>query len=137
MNSFLYGFLIPFIIALLSGMGVGGGGLFMIYLTFITQMEQMTLQGINLIFFLFASGASLILHLQGRKIYFGAVAVMIMFGVIGSVLGSMCASLFDGRYLRYIFAAMLIASGIYSFFSSPNEKEVKKRKKRLDATKDA
>ena len=44
-----------FIIALLSGMGIGSGGLFVIYLTFMTNADQLSAQGANLLFFLFSS----------------------------------------------------------------------------------
>ena len=42
-----------FFAAMLSAMGVGGGGLLVIYLTEILGMEQRCAQGINLLFFLY------------------------------------------------------------------------------------
>ena len=47
-----------FIIALLSGMGIGSGGLLVIYLTLLEKVPQLTAQGINLLFFIFASASS-------------------------------------------------------------------------------
>ena len=41
-----------FLLSALSGMGVGGGGLFVIYLAFATDMPQLSAQGANLLFFL-------------------------------------------------------------------------------------
>ena len=44
-------FIVGVFAAALSGTGVGGGGLFIIYLSFAKDMAQGVMQGINLIFF--------------------------------------------------------------------------------------
>ena len=41
-----------FLIAVLSGLGVGSGGLLVIYLTLVEKVPQLTAQGTNLIFFI-------------------------------------------------------------------------------------
>ena len=110
------GFFIALIIAALSGMGVGGGGLFALYLKFISDAEQLQIQATNLIFFLFASGAALSVHLRQRQIYPLAIAVSLAFGLIGSILGSLLALYVDGALLGKIFGGMMIGAGIYSFF---------------------
>ena len=54
-------------VAMLAGVGVGGGGLLVIYLTLAVTMPQLEAQGINLLFFIAASlGASILNLLQGR-----------------------------------------------------------------------
>ena len=55
------------IIAVLSGMGVGSGGLLVLYLTMVRDTPHLTAQGLNLLFFIFASGASLCIHLTRRQ----------------------------------------------------------------------
>ncbi len=110
--------IVAFIIAVLSGMGVGGGGLFVIYLALFTDIPQLQIQGINLAFFLFSSTASLTVHLTGRKIFWSAVAVMSLSGIIGALWGSMLSTNIDQELLRKIFGAMLIISGILSLKSS-------------------
>ena len=110
-------FFIALIIAALSGMGVGGGGLFALYLKYFSDYSQISVQTINLLFFLFASGAALLVHLQKRKIYFAAVGIMILFGSAGSLLGSAIALNIEGSLLSKLFGAMMIAAGVYSFFS--------------------
>ena len=42
-----------FIIAILSGMGIGSGGLFTIWLTAVAGTTQLAAQGLNLLFFLY------------------------------------------------------------------------------------
>ena len=49
------GVIVGTLIALLSGMGVGGGGLFAVYLSMFTDIPQLSVQGYNLLFFLFSA----------------------------------------------------------------------------------
>ena len=58
-----------FVFAVLSGLGVGGGGLLVIYLALFTDVAQLSAQGINLLFFIFSCGASMLVHLSKRKIF--------------------------------------------------------------------
>ena len=101
-----------FLIAVLSGMGVGGGGLFVIYLSLLTDTPQLIAQGMNLLFFLFSAGASVTVHLQKRQIYFAAVSIMAGAGILGSLLGAYTASFVNQALLRKIFGVMLVISGI-------------------------
>ena len=110
------GFVIAFIIAALSGMGVGGGGLFALWLKLFSDHSQIQVQALNLIFFFFSAGAALIIHLQRRQIYALPVALMICFGLLGSALGSSLALVINGAILGKIFGAMMIGAGLYSFF---------------------
>lgn len=105
-----------FLIAALSGMGIGSGGLFVIYLTFVSEAPQLTAQGMNLMFFLFSSGAALIIHLQKRKILWGAVLLLTVGGVFGAVAGSFVAGLLTTSMIRKIFGGMLLVSGAIALF---------------------
>lgn len=110
--------IVAFVISALSGLGVGGGGLFVIYLALFTSTPQLTVQGINLAFFLFSASASLIIHLQKRRIFFLAVCVMSLFGIVGAVAGSFFSAWIEESLLRKAFGVMLIFSGSMSFFKA-------------------
>lgn len=107
----LFLFLSSLLIAALSGMGMGGGGLMAVLLRMLGAESQLGVQTVNLLCFIFSSGASLCVHLQSRRIYGVAVAILLLFGVIGTLLGSSLALLLDGGILRRIFGGMLILSG--------------------------
>ena len=109
-------FLISLVLAFLSGMGVGGGGLFALYLKFFQSLGQIEVQTLNLIFFLFAAGAALAVHLLKRRIYFLPVCIMIGSGVVGSLLGSGIALSINSDILGKIFGAMLIFTGVFTLF---------------------
>ena len=110
--------IVSFIISILSGMGVGGGGLFVIYLALFTNTPQLEIQGINLVFFLFSASASLLIHLRKRKIFGTAVLVASLFGIIGALIGSIVSNKIDQALLRKIFGAMLCLSGAFSLAKS-------------------
>ncbi len=105
-------FFVALAIALLSGLGIGGGGLFAVYLALCTSIPQLSVQGFNLIFFIFCATASVIVQIFRRNIHFGAVAVMSVFGLVGALFGSYLATLLPEEYLRRAFGIMLTAAGI-------------------------
>ena len=123
--------IISFLISVLSGMGVGGGGLFVIYLSVFTSMPQLAAQGMNLLFFLFSSFSSVAVQLTRRNIRFAAVTFMAAFGVIGALGGAYLTRFLPEEYLRKIFGIMLVAGGILAF-----RKSFPKNKKDAGDTKD-
>ena len=103
-----------FLIAALSGLGVGGGGLFVVFLALFTNTPQITAQGINLLFFLFSAGSSICIHLSRRQIFGSAIIIMALFGILGSVCGAMLSSIAPQSLLRKAFGVMLVISGLLS-----------------------
>lgn len=103
--------LASFAIALLSGLGVGSGGLLVIYLTLYTGMPQLRAQGINLVFFLFAAGASMLSHLAQRKLIAPLCILLITAGLPGAMIGASLAAILPAALLRRLFGAFLITAG--------------------------
>ncbi|MBQ8747351.1 MAG: sulfite exporter TauE/SafE family protein [Clostridia bacterium] len=121
--------LISFLIAVLSGMGMGSGGLLVVFLTLLADVPQIRAQGINLLFFLFSSGASMLLHVQKRRLSFTVIAIVAAAGLIGTVPGSYAALLLPEKAVRTLFGLMLAVSGTISLFRTQkgnlNEKNAK------------
>ena len=107
-------FLIPFAVAALSGLGVGGGGLFMIYLALFTDTPQLLAQGSNLLFFLFSSSAALCIHVSQRRLYPALILLLVLSGLGGALLGTQIAEHLNGVLLRRIFGIMLVITGIFT-----------------------
>jgi len=120
---------ITFLLAALSGMGVGGGGLFVIYLSLFTDTPQLVAQGMNLLFFLFSSGASVTVHLRARRICYPAVGVMTLFGIVGALLGAFLTTRLPSHLLRQIFGGMLVISGILALRQKEGAEEESLRQK--------
>lgn len=100
-----------FVIAVISGMGIGSGGFLVIYLTQIENVPQIAAQGINLLFFIFSAGASSLFNIKKRVIRWRLILLMSGAGIVGCLAGVYLAGLFGGDVLQRIFGAMLIISG--------------------------
>ena len=118
---FLIDFIAGLCISVLAGLGIGGGGLLVIYLTMAKDISQIEAQGINLLFFVTAGAASLIIHMKKRKLNFKNIIVMIIFGSIGAILGSIIANFTDGAIIKKIFGGFLLISGLIELFSKAGE----------------
>lgn len=108
----IFNIIAAFLAATLSGLGVGSGGLLVIYLTLIVNVAQRTAQGINLLFFLFSGGAALAVHCAHRKLYLIPILILTVFGIGGSLLGANLAGLLPPTLLRRLFGGMLVISGL-------------------------
>ena len=113
---------VGFLVAVLMGMGVGGGGLFVIFLTLCLNFGQISAQGTNLLFFILAIIASIFVHVKKRKIYFKQVLAMILFGAIGSLIFSSLANHIDSEIPRKMLGGLLIFGGIFSLHSNMKSK---------------
>ena len=107
-----------FFIAVLMGMGVGGGGLFVIFLTLCLGFEQITAQGTNLMFFVLAIIASIFVHIKKRKIYIKQVLIMVLFGSVGSLIFSFLASCINPEIPRKMLGGLLVLSGGFSLYKA-------------------
>ena len=116
------------IMGALSGMGIGGGGLLVIYLTLVKGTGQIEAQGLNLYFFMFASVAALFIHCMKRKINYPLVLYLALCGIPGAYAGSYAASSADPHYVKMFFGLMLIIAGGLSLFRTA-PMFFKKRKK--------
>lgn len=115
----LVAILISFAVAVLTGLGVGGGGLFMLYLALLTDTPQLLAQGLNLLFFLFSGAASVCVHLTQRTLYPLLILLLTTSGLLGAFVGTMIASHVPAMLLRRIFGLMLIVTGVITLKKRP------------------
>lgn len=106
----------------LGALGMGGGGVLIIYLTVFACVDQMTAQGINLLFFIPCAIVAVIIHTKNKLIKWKAVLPIILGGIPGVVLGSFLAGKFGSDMLSKIFGGLLILLGIKELFFSPKKK---------------
>lgn len=114
----LLNMLVSFGIAMLSGLGVGSGGLLVIYLTLICDLPQLRAQGINLVFFVFSAGTSMLAHLTRRRLLFPLCILLIACGIPGTLIGSYLAASLPGALLRRLFGAFLVIAGTLTLSKS-------------------
>lgn len=116
--------IVGFLVAVLMGMGVGGGGLFVIFLTLCLNFGQICAQGTNLLFFVLSIMASIFVHVRKRKIFFKQVLVMASLGALGSLFFSSLANHISPDIPRKMLGGLLILGGAFSLYNSfKKEKE--------------
>lgn len=97
-------------------MGLGGGGVLIIYLSLFTATEQLTAQGINLIFFIPIGILSLIIYTIKKQIKWKITLKIALFGIIGAVTGILLADYLGGNITQKVFGGLLILMGIGEIF---------------------
>lgn len=95
-----------------GAIGIGGGGILIVFLTVFSEISQKGAQGINLLFFLPIAAVSVVVYAIKRQIEWKTVLISAGIGLFGAVLGSLLSSVISGDLLRKIFAVILIVLGI-------------------------
>ena len=124
-------YILPFLISALMGMGVGGGGLLIIYLTLYLDVPQLLAQGTNLLLFVLAGLGSLVFHLRKRKIKVWHILCGVFFGALGSLLSSHLLKGASPELARLCLGLLLIISGFITIYNALIKRVIKKFKKTL------
>ncbi|MBE6708224.1 MAG: sulfite exporter TauE/SafE family protein [Ruminococcaceae bacterium] len=98
----------------LTGMGIGGGGLLVLYLTAIDGIGQLEAQGCNLLFFVYASAAALFIHSRKRTLDFRLIGWAALLAVIGSRIGVAITGVLPEEAVRHMFGWMLVIAGAFA-----------------------
>lgn len=105
----------------ISGLGIGGGSLLMVWLTAVLAMDQRSAQGINLLYFLPTAAASLFFHIKNKLVRWDLALPAVLGGCISALAAALLAQRLDVTLLRRLFGIFLIVIGLL---------EVKKAKKK-------
>lgn len=96
----------------LSGLGIGGGTLLMVWMTAVMDMEQRMAQGINLLYFLPTAACALIFHIKNRLICWRVVLPAAITGCLSAAGAALLATAIDASLLRKLFGGFLILVGL-------------------------
>ena len=101
----------------LSGLGIGGGSLLMVFLTAVAAIEQKVAQGINLLYFLPTAAASLIFHSKNRFVDWRSSVWAILGGILLAAAGAYLSTLLSSAQLRKLFGGFLLFVGASELFT--------------------
>lgn len=116
MGPWLAAVLAGAVTGVLSGFGVGGGTLLLIYMTAFAQVPQTQAQGINLLYFLPAAALALPAHFKNGFVEKKALLPAIAAGLASSALAAWAATALDVGLLRKCFGAFLLYIGLSELF---------------------
>ena len=116
-------FVASFFCAGLSALGMGGGGLLLVYLTAYGGWEQRAAQGINLAFFIPVSLVAILFHSHKKLIRWQTTLPLVLIGLPGVWLGWQLAMLVEEAWLSKAFAMLLAVMGAREFFGTKADRE--------------
>ncbi len=99
-------------LGLLSGLGVGGGSLLLLWLTLIMGVEQSQARLMNLMFFLPCALVSTLFRRKQFRANRKRTLPAILGGVLGAVLGIRLSPLFDTALLKKALGVLFILCGL-------------------------
>ena len=116
MTDWLIAALAGAVTGVLSGFGVGGGSLLLIYMTNFAGLAQNLAQGINLVYFLPTAAAALPAHFKNGCVEKKVLLPAICAGLVCSALTAWAATALDVELLRRCFGVFLLIIGVRELF---------------------
>ena len=99
----------------------GGGTILILLLNLFTEISQLKVQGINLIFFIGASSVAIYMNIINENIKFEFVKKIVFYGSIGTIIGAILSNKIDNNDLlkKYfgVFLILIAINGTYTLIS--------------------
>ena len=104
------------ILGFLSGLGIGGGTLLILWLTQIIGMDATISRTINLMFFITAAGSVNILRMKKKEIPWRTILPAIITGCIAAWIFTFVGNYLDTALLKKLFGVLLLITGLRELF---------------------
>ncbi len=101
-----------FLAGMAGALGLGGGGVLLLYLTLWASFPQVEAQGINLIFFIPCAALSLFFHGRKGLVDWRTSFKMALGGIFGVAGGVLLSQVIETHLLSKIFAGGVILLGL-------------------------
>ena len=110
------------LLGFLSGLGVGGGSLLMLWLTFALHLEQADARTVNLLFFLPAALVACYYRKKQGTLEVKKLLPAMAAGCLGALLGTRMGKALDVALLKKGFGILLLFTGIRELLWKPKKK---------------
>lgn len=110
-----------------GALGLGGGGVLLLYLTLFAGVDQLRAQGVNLIFFIPCALVSLFFHRREGRLDLRAALLFGSLGLLGALLGYLISSMLDPGILRKLLGGFMLALGVYELLLRKRETKAEPR----------
>ena len=121
LDTTLFNIIVGSVLGFLSGLGVGGGSLLILWLTLIAGVPQETARSINLMFFLPTAVISSLFRWKKGTLQIKNVLPAILGGVAAAILFTWLSRHISSEWLRMPFGVLLLATGIRELFYRPRK----------------
>ena len=121
LESFPVSLAVGIVLGFLTGLGIGGGSLLILWLTLVLGFDQATARGINLLFFLPASAISCAIRCKQGHLNLRLCLPAMVSGCIAAGLASWVSTAVDTALLRKPFGVLLLATGLRELLYRPKK----------------
>ena len=104
------------VLGFLTGLGIGGGSLLMVWLTQILKIPQAQARGMNLLFFLPSALLATALRLGKKELSLRPLFPGILAGCACAAVGTRLATILDTDLLQKLFGGLLLLAGVRELF---------------------
>ena len=116
LNSLPVSLIVGTLLGFLSGLGIGGGSLLILWLTMVLNLDPVTARGINLLFFLPAAVVACAFRVRQGSLRIRPLLPAIIAGCAAAALFSWISTALDVEILRKCFGVILIITGLREVF---------------------
>ena len=116
LESFPVAIIVGILLGFLSGLGIGGGSLLIVWLTTVLGWSIQTARTVNLLFFLPAALIACTIRYRQGLLNWKAVIPAILSGCLLAIAGSMIANWINTDTLKKLFGILLILAGTKELF---------------------
>lgn len=99
-----------------TGLGMGGGTILILFLSLFIGLEQHTAQATNLIFFIPTSIAAIITNIKQKNIDLKLAVNISIFGIVGAIIGSIISNNISSEKLKKYFAIFIFLIALYEVY---------------------
>ena len=118
-NSFPVSAVIGAVLGFLSGLGVGGGSLLILWLTLVLGLEQSQARSINLLFFFFCAIPACLIRSRRTQISWRTLLPAMVSGCLCAWIVSLISGNWDLSLLKKGFGILLLVTGLRELFYKP------------------
>lgn len=116
LNSIPVSVVVGICLGFLSGLGIGGGTILILWLTQVLGMAPSTSRMINILFFIAAAGSVSIIRIKKHKILWHKIIPAIIAGSICTWIFTTIVKNIDTTILEKIFGGLLLVTGARELF---------------------
>lgn len=104
------------LLGFLSGLGIGGGSLLILWLTMVLHTDPLTARSINLLFFIPSALVACALRIKQGNLIIKPLLPAMIAGCAAAAVFSWISTVLDVAILRKLFGIVLVAAGLRELF---------------------
>lgn len=121
LGSFPVALAVGTVLGFLSGLGIGGGSLLILWLTLVLGFEQAAARSLNLLFFLPSAAVALWFRWKQGAVELKRVLPAMIAGSLGAAVFSFIGMQLELGVLKKLFGGLLLATGLRELFYKPRK----------------